>query len=151
FRTRAQFVGFLGAVIVLGHNLLDITPAGSAQGPTIWVWLRTLLFRPGGLVVGPAVSWLSGYPILPWFGVMALGYVFGQVLVLDQPARLRLTAGLGIGLCLAFIGVRAIALYGNPVPWTIEDTPLKSVLAFLNCQKYPPSLLFVLMMLGSGL
>jgi uncharacterized membrane protein len=150
-RVKAHWVGLLGAAIVLGHNLLEITPLGAAQSPPIWVWLRTFLLRPGGLDVAPGVTWISAYPILPWFGVMALGYAFGRALLLERPARLRITLGLGILLCLAFVGLRASAFYGDPAPWTIRDTLLKSFLAFLNCLKYPPSLLFVLMMLGPGL
>jgi uncharacterized membrane protein len=150
-RVKAHWVGLLGAAIVLGHNLLDITPLGAAQSPSIWVWLRTFLLRPGGLVVAPGVVWISAYPILPWFGVMALGYAFGTALLRDRPARLWITLGIGILVCLAFVGLRASAFYGDPVPWTIRDTPLKTFLAFLNCLKYPPSLLFVLMMLGPGL
>jgi uncharacterized membrane protein len=101
FRVKAHWVGLLGAVIVLGHNLLDITALGAAQSPAIWVWLRTFLLRPGGLVVAPDVVWISAYPILPWFGVMALGYAFGTALLRERPARLRITLGFGILLCLA--------------------------------------------------
>jgi uncharacterized membrane protein len=150
-RVKAHWAGFLGAVIVLAHNLLDVTSLGAAQSPSIWVWLRTFLLRPGGLIVAPGVVWISAYPILPWFGVMALGYAFGTTLLRERPARLRITLGLGVLVSLAFVGLRASALYGDPLPWTIYDTPQKSFLAFLNCLKYPPSLLFVSMMLGPGL
>src|SRR5262249_52306805 len=129
----------------------DLTSLGAAQSPAIWVWLRTFLLRPGGLVVAPAVVWISAYPILPWFGVMALGYAFGSALLRERPARLGITLGLGILLCLAFIGVRRSPLFGLPLPWTILHPPQKTFFAFPNRPKYPPSLLFVLMMLGPGL
>jgi len=148
---KALWVGCIGAAVVLGHNLLDLTPLGTAASPLVWAWLRTLLLRPGALVVAPGVTWSSGYPILPWFGVMALGYGFGGVLLREKRSRLRITFGLGITACLAFVALRAGGTYGDPVPWKIQDTPLETFLAFLDCRKYPPSLLFVLMMLGPGL
>jgi uncharacterized membrane protein len=150
-RVKTLWVGCIGAAIVLGHNLLDITPLGTAASPLAWSWLRTLLLRPGALVVAPDVTWRSAYPIVPWFGVMALGYAFGGVLLREKRSRLRITFGLGITACLAFVALRASGIYGDPAPWTIEDTPLMSVLAFLNCRKYPPSLLYVLMTLGLAL
>ena len=82
---------------------------------------------------------------------MALGYAFGQVLTLDRQTRVRLTAAVGLGAILAFALLRASALYGDPEPFQAQDTPAETVMAFLNCEKYPPSLLYALMTLGPGL
>jgi uncharacterized membrane protein len=152
-RVPPRWIAALGAAIVLGHNLLDLTGGPlSANGPSaVQIALVTLLLRPGVLVPAPGVTWIVGYPVLPWFGIMALGYGFGEVLVKERRSRIRTTAALGIAAILAFIVLRTLGVYGDPVPFRTQDTTVKTVLAFLNCQKTPPSLLFVLMTLGPGL
>jgi uncharacterized membrane protein len=152
-RVPSRWIAALGAVIVLGHNLLDsIGAPQSANGASaLQIALYTLLLRPGALVPAPGVLWIVGYPLLPWFGMMALGYGLGEVLTKDRRSRIRITAALGITATLAFIALRAWGGYGDPVPFRTQDTAVKTVLAFLNCQKTPPSLLFVLMTLGPGL
>jgi uncharacterized membrane protein len=148
----SRWVGVLGAVIVLGHNLLDLAAGSSQAGglPAAPPWWLILL-RPGQITLAPGIAWISAYPLLPWFGIMALGYAFGEVLVRDRASRVRLTAALGLVATLAFVGLRAMAEYGDPVPFKIQDTTARNVMAFLNCLKYPPSLLYTLMTLGPGL
>jgi uncharacterized membrane protein len=152
---RSRMIAVLGVAIVLGHNLLDlaISPPvrGSMMRPNPGGLLFTFLFRPGPLPLAEGVTWFEAYPLLPWFGIMALGYAFGEVLVRERWSRVRLTGLLGLGATAAFVVLRASALYGDPAPFRAQDTAVKSVLAFLNCQKYPPSLLYVLMTLGPGL
>ena len=150
----SRWVGALGAVIVLGHNVLDLAagagPPGMGSPPAGIPWWLVLL-RPGPVPLAEGITWFSAYPVLPWFGIMAIGYAFGEVLVRDRIARVRLTAALGLAVTLAFVGLRALAVYGDPVPFQIQETAAKNVMAFLNCQKYPPSLLYALMTLGPGL
>ena len=59
--------------------------------------------------------------------------------------------GLGASLILLFVALRATNFYGDPHPWSPRQDALFTVLSFLNCQKYPPSLLYLLMMLGPAL
>jgi uncharacterized membrane protein len=152
-RVPSRWIGALGAVIVLGHNLLD--PASGSPGPggspAAGLGPIVILFRPGPLFLAPGVTWLVAYPLLPWFGIMALGYAFGEVLMKERWSRVRTTAALGLGASLAFVLLRAWAVYGDPTPFRVQDSLAKTVIAFLNCQKYPPSLLYVLMTLGPGL
>ena len=91
------------------------------------------------------------YPLVPWIGVMAAGYVFGAVFLLDRPRRRTTMLGLGASLILHFVALRATNFYGDPHPWAPRQDALFTVLSFLNCQKYPPSLLYLLMMLGPAL
>jgi len=153
----SRWIGILGALIVLGHNLLDLGAGPPALGTDRLdraaprTLLFTLLLRPGRLPLGEGVNWFVGYSLLPWFGIMALGYTFSQVLILERPTRVRIMAALGLEAIVAFTLLRVSGLYGNPKPFQAQDTPSRTVIAFLNCEKYPPSLLFALMTLGPGL
>jgi uncharacterized membrane protein len=88
---------------------------------------------------------LVAYPLVPWIAVMAAGFCFGPILLFDDARRQKLLVRLGAGLTAAFIVLRAVNAYGDPVPWT------SGILSFLNTTKYPPSLLFLLMTLGPAL
>ena len=82
---------------------------------------------------------------------MAAGYLLGPLMQLEPGARQRLLFRLGAAITLAFIILRATNLYGDPAPWTLQETWLSTVLSFLNCEKYPPSLLYLMMTLGPAL
>ena len=89
-----------------------------------------------------------GYPLIPWIGVMAVGYAFGPVMLMTPKERKQLTLYWGLILIAAFIVLRAYNGYGDPEPWFRQETQLFTALSFLNTTKYPPSLLFLLMTLG---
>lgn len=131
-----------GGLLVFGHNML---PRGGGGAAPSWAW--QLLYAGGGVQLGaegPTLFVL--YVLVPWVGVMALGYVFGGVLRLEPAARDRACRGLGLGLLALFVLGRATNLYGDPQPWPQEGMP--APLAFLNTAKYPASLLFLCMTLG---
>jgi uncharacterized membrane protein len=154
-RVPPHAVGLIGALIVLGHNLVDLAVSSSATlqpaSPAVPEWLFRVLLRPGAVSLAPGVTWFVGYPLLPWFGIMALGYAFGEVLVRERWSRVRITAVIGLAATAAFVLLRASGVYGDPNSFQVQSTAVKTVLAFLNCQKYPPSLLYVFMTLGPGL
>ena len=91
---------------------------------------------------------VSGYPLLPWAGLMAVGFAAGGVFDLEPARRQRLLVRTGLALVVAFLVWHALNLYGDPNPWTTQASPVMTVLSFLRTTKYPPSLLFVLMTLG---
>jgi len=82
---------------------------------------------------------------------MAAGYGFGSLLLLERGKRRRRLLALGISLVLAFIIIRAINLFGDPIPWSQQQSKLFTFFSFINTFKYPPSLLFLLMTLGPAI
>jgi uncharacterized membrane protein len=88
------------------------------------------------------------YPIVPWIGVTAAGYGMGQVFGWPPDRRRRFLLTLGLTLALGFLVLRGINGYGNPLPWSVQQTGVRTALSFLNANKYPPSLLYLLMTLG---
>jgi uncharacterized membrane protein len=143
--TRA--VAAIGVVLIAGHNLLDPIQAASlgALGP---VW--SVLHAPGVVVPGDHLVFVA-YPLIPWIGVTAAGFALGAVYEWDVERRRAFLVRLGLGLVAAFVIVRAINAYGDPVPWSPQRSVLSTVLSFVNTTKYPPSLLFLLMTLGPAL
>ncbi|HXE58022.1 MAG TPA: heparan-alpha-glucosaminide N-acetyltransferase domain-containing protein [Gemmatimonadales bacterium] len=135
------WVAAIGAALVAGHNLLDgITPASLGASAPLWTALH-VQGPLGGLPV------FVVYPLLPWIGVMALGYAAGPLLATPAGRRERLL-GLGAVVTLTFVALRWTNLYGDPRPWAPQDDAVFTALAFVNLTKYPPSLLFLLMTLG---
>lgn len=130
-------------LLIAGHNLLDgIAPATWGAAAPLW----HILHVPGDIPTGTVL-----YPLIPWVGVMAAGYVFGASFALGVAQRRRLTAALGVGLTLGFVLLRLLDRYGEPTPWSVQPRAAFTVLSFLNVTKYPPSLAYVLMTLGPGL
>jgi uncharacterized membrane protein len=113
--------------------------------------LPTLLWRPGPIRL-PAGTVFVAYPVLPWLAAMALGFIAGPVFAAPLPRRRRVLLGAGLAATALFVILRMTNAYGDPRPWTVQPRgALFTALSFLNCEKYPPSLLFVAMTLGPGL
>lgn len=139
----------VGVVLVAGHNLLDgVTP--DAFGPLAPAWM---VLHEGG-EVSPApedFSFYVLYPLMPWIGVMALGFALGSLYQRDGEARRRILLRLGLAITAAFVLLRLANVYGDPRPWSVQGDAISTLMSFLACEKYPPSLLFLLMTLGPSL
>ena len=131
------------AVIALHHFLDGITAA--SLGPYAPLW--NLLHQIGAFPFAGRM-WIAAYSLVPWFAVMALGFCCGPLLSKPAPLRRQVWLRAGISATLAFVVVRAVNVYGDPSPWSIQSTSVFTALSFLNTTKYPPSLLFLLMTLG---
>jgi uncharacterized membrane protein len=103
------------------------------------------------LVATPRVSVFVLYPLVPWLGVMAAGYALGPVMLMEPSSRRQRLFDVGLGVTLGFVVLRACGFYGDPVDWRIVHRVVPTVLSFLDCEKYPPSLLYLLMTLGPAL
>lgn len=143
------------------HNLADpIRPA--AFGHFAWLW--QIMHVQGAIVSNPPhvlfgkipVMFVVAYPLLPWPAVMAVGYAFGAVMKKPPAERRRIMLWMGTACIALFIVLRATNIYGNPnQPGATGDFHAQSrlsmsVVSFLDTQKYPTSLDFLLMTLGPG-
>ncbi len=137
----------ISLTVVATHNLTDGVTA-TRFGPFGWLW--QVLHQQSAITTGGPVI-VVAYPLVPWVAVMALGYCFGRVYRLPAEPRRRLMVRLGLGLTIAFLALRAWNGYGDPVPWARQARPGLTLVSFLNCAKYPPSLDYLLMTLGPSI
>jgi uncharacterized membrane protein len=160
-------VTLIGVALIVLHNLFDGVRAEQLGLPE-WLWM--ILHQPGDRSVLRAPGWLwdfahspmhvpgedditfgTGYCLIPWAGVMAAGYGFGALLQFPRPRRRLLVFLLGAALTFAFILLRGWNQYGDPRPWQTQANLFWTMLSFLNCTKYPASLLYLMMTLGPAL
>jgi uncharacterized membrane protein len=134
------------AMIAL-HNLLDHVSA-ERFGRAAWIWD---ILHQQNVFAFHGINFVTAYPVLPWIGVMAGGYCLGAVFEWDGQRRQRFLVRMGLALLAAFVVVRAVNIYGDPLRWSHQASPVFTVLSFLNVRKYPPSLDFLLMTLGPAM
>ena len=142
-------VAAFGVVMIAGHNAFDgIGPRGPYGD--LWRVLHVSGMLETKLAGRPVFAL---YPLVPWIGVMAAGYGFGAIIGHpSEVVRRRILLDLGLGLTALFVVLRWSNLYGDPQPWSAQPRGrVYTVLSFLNCVKYPPSLLYLLMTLGPAI
>ncbi|TAI49229.1 DUF1624 domain-containing protein [Flagellimonas allohymeniacidonis] len=140
----------LGLLVVFGHNTLDsITYEGTSFHALLWYAVHQMNFFEAWDGFFMAFS----YPVLPWMGVMLLGYCFGSLYKTgyNPKNRQQLLLVMGISSIVLFFLLRGINGYGDLTPWATQETTAKTVISFFNATKYPPSLVFLLMTLGPAL
>lgn len=147
-RLRPAMLALLAALLTAAYvsvAALDAKIFGAAG------WLFRLLVQGGAFLPTPDRTILVTYPILPWFVLMLWGYAFGAWMRLPREMRSKRSMQLGMALTAAFVALRGLTSFGDPVPWQPQASPLWTAMAFVNCEKYPPSLAFMLMTLGPAL
>ena len=132
----------VGVAMIVGHNLLD----GLRIASPVWA----ILHGPGFVLQGEHTVF-AAYPLIPWIGVTAVGYGIGALYERDAARRRRHLLWLGVGGVMGFVLLRALNGYGDPRPWSAQPTFMATALSFLNANKYPPSLLFLLLTLGPAM
>ncbi|HWD31283.1 MAG TPA: heparan-alpha-glucosaminide N-acetyltransferase domain-containing protein [Pseudomonas sp.] len=142
---RPMLLG-LGALIVAGHNLLDPLVLTS-DSPWFGPW--AILHQRAFIDLGGVTQARTTYPVLPWIGVILLGWGAGPwfAQTLAPARRLKLLMQWGVGLLLAFVAIRYLNVYGEQ-PWVATGDTLRTSMSFLTARKYPPSLMFLLPTLG---
>jgi uncharacterized membrane protein len=136
-------------VLIGGHNLLDgvhFAPGSALQNG--WA----ILHERSWIEVNDSLRLRVTYPVLPWIGVIALGYGLGPwFATATLPAvRQRYLLLSGVGALLGFVMLRAANGYGEK-PWQAYESGVQTLMSFFNVTKYPPSLLFLALTLGIGL
>jgi len=152
------WIAICGLGMIACHNLLDrVNPA--SFGKFYWLWI--LLHTPGRIAITNRLHFSVRYVLIPWVGVMALGFAFGKLLLRDDRRKWLLT--LGTSATVLFFVLRGINLYGNGTaglgfgfprsagPWSIQPTLSLTVVSFFDVLKYPPSLDYLLITLGPSL
>lgn len=134
------------AIIAL-HNLLDHVLA-ERFGSAAWIW--DILHQQNAFSFH-GITFVTAYPVLPWIGVIGCGYCLGKVFEWEAHRRRTFLMRMGFALSAAFVAVRAVNIYGDPIRWSHQASPVFTVLSFLNVTKYPPSLDFLLMTLGPAM
>ena len=140
-------IAAVGVIMIAAHNGLDGVQPPLSEASPAWV----ILHIPGSVTIGgtPVASVI--YPLIPWIGVMALGYALGSYFVTPDPARPKRLLQIGGLLTIAFLLLRSMNLYGEPVAWTQQQNMTATLISFFSVTKYPPSLQFLLMTLGPAL
>lgn len=141
----------ISLVMIFGHNLLDgIKP--ETFGNFYWLWN---ILHNQTYVVTPSLpirGFLAGYPLIPWIGVMALGFSMGPIFTQEMEKRQKDLIKIGGGAVALFLMLRYFNIYGDTAQWTVQERGFAyTIMSFLNTEKYPPSLLFLLMTLGPSL
>ncbi len=143
---RALAIVSLGMIAL--HNLTDSVDPGTL-GWFAWVW--QVLHVQSPITWSDANVFLIIYPLVPWIGVMGAGYLFGSIVLQEEGVRRRKMSTVGFILIAGFVFLRALNVYGDPHPWSVQDSPVKTLLSFLDTHKYPPSLLYLMMTLGPAI
>lgn len=141
----AQWLVAVGIIAL--HNLLTpIQFSVDEWGYSLW----TILHDRNYWIKTDSLAIKVSYPVLPWMGVILLGYCAGPLFAKQMPAVRRTTwlMGAGIGSLLLLLLLRGFNLYGETLPWQIFASPVQTLISFLNFTKYPPSLDFLLLTLG---
>lgn len=149
-RLRLRTILITGLVIVLGHNLLDgITFDEGSLGDMIWSFFHV----SKRFALANQYILQFNYPVIPWIGVIALGYCLGRLFDPDFSAseRKKVIINWGIACLLLFVLLRSFNFYGDLHPWSRQETISKTVMSFLNLEKYPPSLDYLCLTLGISL
>ncbi len=142
-------IATIGFLIVFGHNaLVPINFSPGEWGYSLW----TILHDRGALYAGDSLTIKISYPTLPWIGVILLGYSLGPLyastVASEERTRKLLLLGLACLLLLAIL--RGFNIYGETLPWSAGKTMLDTIMSMLNFTKYPPSLDFLLLTLGTS-
>lgn len=139
----------LAVVIIAGHNLLDGIHAAPGS---FWAIPWAILHDRGWIELGDAMRIRTSYPVLPWIGVISLGFLAGRFYraEITTHQRQRLLAMTGVAALAVFVVLRLINGYGEK-PWVSGENSVQTVMSFFNITKYPPSLMFLLLTLSLGL
>jgi len=145
---RPSIALVIGLLIIALHHLLDGISAGKlGSWELVWYFLHEI----GIKTIAKNTKFYILYPLLPWLGVMLAGYGFGGVFLMEEKKRKRILLFTGLGLLAVFLILRLPNIYGDPKPWAAQKNAIFTFFSLINFNKYPPSLLFILITLGPAM
>jgi uncharacterized membrane protein len=147
---RLLIAGIALAVLIAQHLLPEWAFQEGSFSNVLW----SILYHRNWMFVTDYFQIRTSYPLLPWIGIIALGFLSGKLFTRDFPAQKRrfLLTWTGFGLIALFVCLRMMNVYGEANPFVISpQNPMDTLMSFLNLTKYPPSFLFSLMTLGPAL
>ena len=121
-------IAAIALIMIAGHNLLDGVRA-ERFGNLGWLW--NFLHQPALLHIGAQSEFFVVYALVPWAGVMAMGYALGPVFKLDPAVRRHNLLWTGTALTAGFVLLRAANIYGDPAPWGVQGTSFGTLLSFM--------------------
>lgn len=139
-----------GLLLVLAHNLFD----GIRFQDDSWMhYVWSVLHQKNVLALPFDFRIRTTYPIMPIVGLMCLAYVGGRYYVTTGFSKDSEKKSLYFGLVslLAYGILRGFNLYGDPGSFVVQDSGLLTLMSFFNPTKYPLSLQFILLTVGTGL
>ncbi len=138
-----KFILIFSCLLIFFHNLLD-----NIHFPNSILW--AIIHEFSIFKLSDNIQLDVVYPLIPWIGIMSMGYYFGPFYdkTFDSLKRKKILNIIGFSAIGVFIVLRFTNFYGDPSPWKHYDTFMKDIFSILNTSKYPPSLLFLLMTLG---
>ncbi len=131
----------IGAFIMLFYSLLALVPESGIRNALSPLFVLTVIPLGERLLI-------LAYPILPWWSIMLIGYGLGEYFLVEKTKRTAFFMKMAGAFLGAFLLLRFINLYGDPVPWSVQAKPVYTFLSFLNVSKNAPSLDFTLCMVG---
>lgn len=151
-RAPLKVIAIIGALILFSHDILDYLtlPKTGLEATLLKVFF---VARGSVLPVGQSHFIFDLYAIIPWTGVMLLGYVFGAIYTkgFDPIRRKKILLYAGVSTLALFVVLRYFNIYGDPNPWAAQRNGTYTFMSFFNVSKYPPSLLYLFLTIGVGL
>jgi len=151
-RISYKLVLVTGLLLVFGHNLFNVFPSPTDEVTGLIV---KIFFTAFGTVVPLGTNHFIGvfYAILPWTGIMFLGYAAGKWFTRDfkSVTRSRNLVNFGALALLLFVTLRLLNIYGDPSPRKEYHDVFKNLLSFFNVSKYPPSLEYTSLTIGAAM
>jgi uncharacterized membrane protein len=155
-RLPPPWIAFLSIGMIALHNLFD-SVISTSFGRFAFLW--SILHVKGPIEIG-SLHYFVLFPLIPLAAVMGAGYALGWLLKAEPSVRQKNLLSIGLIMIVVFVILRITNAYGNPtIPsmrgapdvFRVRSTPGMTIVAFLNVEKYPPSLQFLLMTLGPSL
>ena len=143
-KLKPNTLGMIGLAIIFLHNLLPLIPF--SEGSVVRMILAPL-FGPAAFPLSPNMTFVMGYPPIPWLGIMLVGFASGRLFELETATRKGVFLKIGLCSLLFFVLLRFVNIYGDAA-WSVQKDGIYTLLSFLNITKYPPSLLFCAFTLG---